>query len=153
MSAKQNPPRDGEGDRAKRGGGGLRHPSTYRARKLRQEMTLPEVMLWQRLRGSQTGLKFRRQHRIGDLVADFYCPSARLVVEIDGFVHDTLGRATRDELRDASMHEKGFNVLRIPASDVLKDVDLVVGAIVARAAAPLRQSLRDCHLPMNGEDR
>jgi very-short-patch-repair endonuclease len=77
------PPRHGEGDHPKGGGGGsrfTRRPQTYIARKLRKAMTLPEGMFWQRLRGKQTGVKFRTQHRIGNYVVDFYCSSARLVV-------------------------------------------------------------------------
>ena len=63
--ATQNPPRDGEGDRAKRGGGGspnLRRPEVYEARRARREMSLPEVLLWQRLKGSPQGIAFRKKH-------------------------------------------------------------------------------------------
>src|SRR3954469_10158826 len=60
-----------------------------RARALRRAMTLPEVLLWQALRGGQVGgLRFRRQHPIGHYVLDFYCPALRLAVEVDGAAHD-----------------------------------------------------------------
>src|SRR5690606_15242759 len=116
----ENPPRHGEGDRAKRGGGGSRfthRPETYTARKLRREMTLPEVLLWKELCGKKLGLKFRKQHPIPPYVVDFYCANARLIVEVDGFAHDNAERAARDALRDQALIEKGYDVLRLPASD------------------------------------
>ncbi|MDV3455564.1 DUF559 domain-containing protein [Sphingomonas sp. HF-S4] len=81
----------------------MRRPETDTARKLRREMTLPEVLLWQRLRGAKVGVKFRRQHPIGPCVADFYCASARLVVEIDGEIH--ADRVDDDQARDQFMQE------------------------------------------------
>jgi very-short-patch-repair endonuclease len=151
----QNPPRDGEGDRAKRGGGGsrfTRRPETYTARKLRREMTLPEVLLWNRLRRSQLGAKFRNQHPIPPYVVDFYCVSARLVVEIDGLAHDSSERSERDARRDQALIEKGYDVLRLPASLILSDMEAALAAIAARVESPLRQPLRGCHLPASGED-
>jgi very-short-patch-repair endonuclease len=99
-------------------------------------MSLPEVLLWQRLRGKQGGLKIRRQYPVGPYIADFYCSATRLVVEIDGGAHDDPERASRDLRRQQFMEENGYTVLRIPASDVLKDVDATVQAVV-RAASPL----------------
>ena len=55
-----------------------------RARRLRKDMSLPEVLLWKHLKGAPEGIKFRRQHPSGELVLDFYCADARLAVEIDG---------------------------------------------------------------------
>src|SRR5438874_3677081 len=83
--------------RAKRAGGGMRAPvrTLRRTRALRREMTLPEIVLWQALRRSLLGLRFRRQHPIGPYVLDFYCPSARLAIEIDGLAHDRDRKSTR----------------------------------------------------------
>src|SRR5690606_39476397 len=50
-------------------------------------------------------------------VVDFYCANARLIVEVDGFAHDNAERAARDALRDQALIEKGYDVLRLPASD------------------------------------
>jgi hypothetical protein len=88
-----DPPRNGEGDRAKRGGGGpplLRTPikQVKRARKLRREMSLPEVLLWQALRTRPGGLKFRKQFPIGAIIVDFACLERRLIVEVDGESHN-----------------------------------------------------------------
>jgi very-short-patch-repair endonuclease len=135
----------------------LRRPMTYAARTLRKGMTLPEVMLWQRLRGGQAGAKFRRQHPIESVIVDFYCREVALVVEIDGIVHDMGNRPVRDCKRDAMMQNKGLDVLRIAASDVLKDVDavadsvrqLVLGRLASRADKnPLRPF--QGHLPVSG---
>jgi very-short-patch-repair endonuclease len=146
MAAAANPPRHGEGDRAPRGGGGspeLRRPETYIARKLRREITLPEVLLWQRLRGKAGGIKFRRESPIGPYVADFYCSKARLVIEIDGEAHNRSERPVRDANRDAFLRENGYKVLRISASDILKDVDAAADLIVrsSQAEIPLHQPL------------
>jgi very-short-patch-repair endonuclease len=60
-----------------------------RARELRKVMTPAEKMLWQQLRGrGLNGLKFRRQHPLGNLIVDFYCAEHRLVIEVDGGIHD-----------------------------------------------------------------
>src|SRR5260370_33825496 len=67
--------------------GALRAPEkTFRrARQLRQQMSLPEVVLWQALRKARfAGLRIRRQHPIGPYILDFYCPAARLAIEVDG---------------------------------------------------------------------
>ena len=155
VSDTEDPPRDGEGDRAKRGGGGrppsLRRPETYTARRLRREMTLPDVLLWNALRSTDVGRKFRRQHAIKPYVVDFYCASARLAIEVDGIVHDMGDRPQRDEKRDADIRGRGYTMLRLAAADVLRD-PLEAATSIVSVADPLRQSLRDCHLPMNGEE-
>jgi very-short-patch-repair endonuclease len=71
------------------------------ARAQRRSMSLPEVLLWQLLRRSPCGVRFRRQYAIGPFVADFYCPAAKLVIEIDGQAHAAGNRGVRDEARDA----------------------------------------------------
>ena len=63
-----------------------------RARKLRKEMTLPEALLWRLLKGKPMGVKFRKQHPIGEFVVDFYCAEKRLGIEIDGIAHDKMQR-------------------------------------------------------------
>ena len=105
------------------------------SRQLRRKMTPPEVLLWQRLRGSPQGIRFRRQYAIGPFVADFYCAADKLVIEIDGQVHDFQERAQRDAVRDALIDGYGVRVLRIAAADVLKDADAVASAVVELCAA------------------
>src|SRR6185503_3129223 len=96
-----------------------------RAREFRRDMNLPEVVLWQVLRrGQVAGLRFRRQHPIGPYILDFYCPHARLAIEVDGFAHDAAARVVHDARRKAWLAQHGITVLRIPASDVLRDESL-----------------------------
>ena len=111
------------------------------ARKLRREMTLPEVLLWQAFRQRPDGLKFRKQRPAGDYVLDFYCPSARLAIEVDGAAHDGATRVDRDVRRDAWLEAWGVRVLRIPAAVILADVANAVTTIVAAASLdqPLHQ--------------
>jgi very-short-patch-repair endonuclease len=142
MMGPASPPRYGEGDRAKRGGGGSRppqRPEVYSARKLRKEMSLPEVLLWQQLRGAATGIKFRRQHPVGSYIADFYCSALKLVLEIDGEGHGRGDRPERDAQRDAFLEQNGYRVIRIAAADVLKDAARVAERIAALVANPLHQ--------------
>jgi very-short-patch-repair endonuclease len=103
------------------------------ARRLRRTMTLPEVLLWQALRRHAYGLSARRQHPIGRYIADFYVPSARLVVEIDGAGHDAADKPQRDTVRDMWFREQGYDVVRIRARDVLVDVDAALRTIAAAA--------------------
>jgi very-short-patch-repair endonuclease len=105
-------------------------PYLARARAFRRELSLPEVLLWTELRGGRLdGLKFRRQHPAGPYVLDFYCPSARLAVEIDGRAHETEDRPIKDAIRDIWLAERGVRTLRIAASEVLRSVDDTIGTI------------------------
>ena len=58
------------------------------AKRLRRQLSLPEMLLWRLLRVTRRELRFRKQHPIGPFVADFYCPAAKMVIEIDGAAHD-----------------------------------------------------------------
>ena len=105
-----------------------------RARQLRRDMSLPEVILWDCLRGRRLeGLRFRRQHPVGRYILDFYCVEARLAVEVDGAHHDLPTEIARDAVRDAWLAGEGIRVLRIAASDVLDDAALD-GVLVGIAA-------------------
>lgn len=91
------------------GGGGLPRslrPESAIARRLRRDLSPPEAMLWQKLRGGKAGAKFRRQHSVGPYVVDFYCREARLIVEIDGEAHDRADRPARDEARLTFLSEQ-----------------------------------------------
>src|SRR3546814_7407838 len=114
-------------------------------------LSLPEILIWQRVKSAQTGLKFRKQHPIGPYVADFYCSRAHLVVEVDGEAHERGDRHGRDEHRDTFMIENGYRVLRVAAADILQDADAVVEGIVAFAAAPLHRPA-DGPPPRAGEE-
>ncbi len=101
-----------------------------RARKLRSELTLPEGKLWAELRKRPGVFKFRRQHPAGVYVLDFYCASARLAVEVDGFAHDSAQAAAKDQRRSEWLRSQGIATTRIPARLILDDVEPVVVRIV-----------------------
>lgn len=107
-----------------------------RARKLRSEMSLPEVILWQALRrhGLDVWL-FRRQHPKGRYVLDFYCDQLKLAVEVDGSDHHIGDKPQQDARRDAWFRLCGIETLRIQAADVLRNMDGVHRMLQARAAA------------------
>ena len=104
--------------------------SLGRARRLRRTMSLPEGLLWNRLKGKPMGVKFRNQHPFGDYVVDFYCAAKRIAFEIDGIARNMGDRPQRDIRRDAELHAFGIEVIRIAAADVLKDVDAIADGIV-----------------------
>ncbi len=102
-------------------------PTHAFARKLRGELSLPEKLIWVRIRRREPGRPvFRRQHPIRPYVLDFYCAPARLCVEIDGQGHGFGDRPARDDRRDAFLAAAGIEVVRIPASTVLDDPEAVV---------------------------
>jgi very-short-patch-repair endonuclease len=111
------------------------------ARRLRREMTLPEIVLWRALRGKALdGLRFRNQDPLSRCVLDFYLPSARLAVEVDGFAHACGDNPERDERRDAWLASQRIKVLRIPASAILDEdsFDGVLRLIAEEARARIR---------------
>lgn len=109
-----------------------------RARQLRQEMTKPERLLWWALQCDKTGFHFRKQHAAGPYVLDFYCDRARLCVEVDGASHELT--TARDEARDHYLVRWNILTLRVPAREVLTNLQGVVDLITKTALArPLRQ--------------
>jgi len=115
-------------------------PEIRRARQLRAAMTPAERKLWQHLsRGQIEGFKFRRQVPVGPYFADFLCPEARLIVEVDGGQH-LEAEAEHDVARDAWLQAQGFKVLRFWNNQVLNELGSVLEAIaqglVATATPP-----------------
>jgi very-short-patch-repair endonuclease len=101
-----------------------------RARELRQQITAAEELLWSRLRNRQLGaLKFRRQHPLGPFIADFCCPACRVVVEVDGDIHDF--QPDRDKVRTEQFEQHGYQVIRFRNEQVLNDIKGVLEAIEA----------------------
>jgi very-short-patch-repair endonuclease len=101
------------------------------------------MLLWQRLRLARGDLRFRRQHAIGPYVADFYCPAAKRVIEVDSRAHDS--RQAKDEQRDSYLTSLGLRVSRALAADVLADPDSVADGIYrlcAGLAGPSTTQLR-----------
>ncbi|TFW12922.1 DUF559 domain-containing protein [Brevundimonas intermedia] len=104
------------------------------ARQLRQRETHAEKLLWKRLRGGRLdGLKFRRQHPVGRYFADFACESARLIVELDGGVHDQDDTHLNDHVRQQEIEALGWFVLRFRNEQVTVALDTVLDAIRVQA--------------------
>lgn len=100
------------------------------ARKaLRNNLGLPEVILWNHLKSSQLGKKFCRQHSIKNYIIDFYCPEEKLAIELDGATHDNPESQSYDAKRDAGLHKLGICVLRIQNKDVLNNLAGALGEI------------------------
>jgi very-short-patch-repair endonuclease len=107
-----------------------RNAVLMRAREQRRRPSLPEGLLWQALRTRPDGFKFRRQHPFGWYIADFYCPAADLVIEIDGESHSMGGRPQQDARRDEWLRRQGLRVVRFAATGVMNDLNSVVTAIL-----------------------
>jgi very-short-patch-repair endonuclease len=102
-------------------------PSTHAlARQLRWSTSAPERDLWELLRRSQLGLRFRRQHPIGPYVLDFYCASLRLCVEVDGPAHEETEQMEKDAIRDAWLLKQRIRVLRFTAADIKREPGAVI---------------------------
>jgi very-short-patch-repair endonuclease len=101
-----------------------------KAKELRKSMTLAEKILWEKLRNSKlNGLKFRRQHPLDIFIADFYCHQKRLIIELDGGIHDTSEQKEYDDGRAFELEEKGFKILRFKNEEVLNNIEGVLSRI------------------------
>ena len=129
----------------------MRRRTVDKARRLRRDMSLPEVLLWQRLKGSPNGVSFRKQHPIDPYIVDFFCAAARLIVEVDGEVHLMSDRPQRDEARELFLRGLDYGIVRIAAKDILRDADGVAESILALAAPPLHHASL-VPLPASGEE-
>ena len=111
------------------------------ARKLRSNQTDAEASLWQKLRRKQVGgPQFYRQKPLGPFIVDFYCPAARIVVEVDGGQHYTDQGAASDQERDAYLGGLDLIVLRFSNLDVLKNMNAVLEEIARQIE--LRRDVR-----------
>ena len=106
-----------------------------RAAEMRRNPTEPEKRVWRILSGSQmAGHKFRRQAVLPPFIADFLCPRAGLIVEVDGDTHDE----RKDRLRDDVLAARGFRVVRVTNADVMGNMDgvlAVIGGALSQAPA------------------
>jgi very-short-patch-repair endonuclease len=96
-------------------------------RDLRNNATPEEDALWQRLRSSKLGFKFRRQHSIRNFIVDFYCPIKKLAVELDGEQH--LDNKEYDRERNDFLESLGIRTIRFWNSEVSKEIEIVVEKI------------------------
>ena len=103
-----------------------RHKQLETRRFLRKNSTVAERMLWVKLKNKQLGARFRRQYGIGYYIADFCCPRKKLVIEIDGGIHENEDLRFYDQERQETIEELGFTVLRFTNGEVEKNIDTVI---------------------------
>lgn len=102
---------------------------SLRALQHRATPTESEQLLWSRINNRQLGVWFRRQVPIGNAIADFLAPSAKLVVEVDGSFHST--RRVADARRDAKLVRMGYQVLRLDSNLVTRHIETAIARIRA----------------------
>ena len=100
-----------------------------KAKELRKNMTQSEKKLWDRLKNVKKGFRFRRQHPISKFIADFYCHKVKLVIEVDGEIHNK--QQEYDLGRTAEMEKFGINVLRFSNVEVENNIEEVIEIIKA----------------------
>ncbi|MBQ8656523.1 MAG: endonuclease domain-containing protein [Prevotella sp.] len=107
------------------------HPVTKEYRQLlRKTATHAEQILWRRLRNKQLdGYRFRQQHGFGPYVLDFYCPSLRLCIEVDGDIHDLPENQEKDEARTEFLQDNRIKVIRFRNEEIENDIDNVISKI------------------------
>ena len=97
-----------------------------KARDLRKRMTAAEKVLWQRIRNNQLGYKFRRQHPVDIFIADFYCHEKKLVIEVDGGIHQTDYQKDYDTARTNELIRYGIKVLRFKNEEIINFLESVI---------------------------
>ena len=109
-----------------------RRPQTPTRQHLRSKGTPAEAALWRLLKARGLGgRRFRRQYGIGPYVLDFYCPTERLAVELDGAVHDDPAARAYDDARTAVLAREGTQVVRFENQRVFEDTDAVLAEIAS----------------------
>jgi cyclase len=108
------------------------------AAALRNTMTPAEMLLWGHLKGSQLGAKFRRQHPLGIYIADFYCHQYKLVIELDGSIHDLPEIAKNDIERQLNIENDGIRVLRFKNEEIFNQLEKVLDQINMQISSPFR---------------
>lgn len=100
------------------------------AKELRDRLTEPEKILWEKLRLKRlNGYRFKPQHPVAGFIADFYCHKAKLVIEIDGTYHDSKSQSEFDASRTAIINEFGIKIIRFRNEDVIDRIDFVLDEI------------------------
>lgn len=100
-----------------------------RRKELRQNATRAEEKLWFYLRDNKLGVKFKRQHSIGGYILDFYCAKNKLIIELDGEIHEKQEAREYDAVRDKFFRELGYTTLRFPNREVEEDLENVLEKI------------------------
>jgi cyclase len=117
---------------------GANHLVFKNAEALRYNMTQAETILWGYLKGNQLGVRFRRQHPLGIYIADFYCHKHKLIIELDGSIHQLLEIAANDIIRQRSLESDGFKILRFSNQEIFNQLEKVLTTIQAELNSPFR---------------
>jgi very-short-patch-repair endonuclease len=96
---------------------------------MRREQTPSEALLWSHLRNRGTGVRWRPQYAVGGYILGFYCPAAKLVLELDGSQHDVADAVEYDRLRTEYLKARGFTVIRFGNHEVMNDTASVLDRI------------------------
>ena len=99
------------------------------ANENRKNPTQAESILWDYLKGKQLGVSFRRQHIIGEYIADFICLSHHLIVEIDGNYHQLPEQQSSDEERTKRLEELGMKIIRFTNDEIIGNIEMVINKI------------------------
>ena len=105
-----------------------------KARELRRNSTLGEVLLWCEIKGRRLGCEFHRQVPVGDYILDFFCHEKMLAVEIDGGTHDHEEQFRYDQRREAWLKSRGIHVIRFTEKQVRENMDWVLEALAQRVS-------------------
>lgn len=108
---------------------GASHIIFENAKQLRKNMTTAEMALWLHLRKGINGSKFRRQHPIGLYIADFYSHSVKLIIELDGLIHNNKENRELDKIRQDEIERWGYTLIRFTNEEVFKKTDDVLEII------------------------
>ncbi len=108
------------------------------AKALRSNATISESLLWEYLKGKQLGVKFRRQHPISLYIADFYCHQARLIIELDGSIHQKPEVLANDIERQKNLEALGITVIRFTNNELHNNLNTVLDKI--KETIQIRQS-------------
>ena len=96
------------------------------AKELRRNQTNAEVILWGYLKTGMNGLKFRRQHPIGIYIADFYCHKIKLIIEIDGSIHNAEATKEYDRKRETDLINWGYVIIRFSNNEISRELEKVL---------------------------
>ena len=99
------------------------------AKKLRNNVTSTEMILWGRLKEYFPKLKFRRQHPISLYIVDIYCHAEKLVIEIDGSIHEEESIKIKDKIRQKDLEEPGLKVIRFSTKEIMQNLKSVLKTI------------------------
>ena len=97
-----------------------------KAKDLRKRMTKAEEILWMHLKNGISGYKFRRQHPIATYIADFFCYRLKLIVEVDGSVHNISEVTSNDIIRQTDLENLSYTIIRFTNVEIFEQVDIVL---------------------------